>query len=234
MRLIAVVNSHNRENYMSAIRETWLPKVPKDQADVIFFRGRGAQREAKEDEVWLDCGDGYFSLPEKVKSIAKWALEHNYTSAAKCDDDVVLSVDKFLNSGYEQWDFNGHTNNDNADVKIPWGFLYTLSRKSLEIISTATLPSDFNDESWCSHILSQNGITLHHEPRYYLHHGKRSDFITPTKRPLRAPPRPTPTDDPTPGNGIAYCVFLHHFGYHNTPHEINIKEFHKLYKEVAQ
>jgi hypothetical protein len=167
--------------------------------------------------------------------MCRWAFNNGYDHVAKCDDDVILKPTEFLNSGFQNHDFAGHTNDDRANVKIPWGFLYTLSRKSMEIMANAQLPHDFNDEAWCAHTLAQHGILLHHEMRYVLHRGRRSDFIVPRKRPLRAP---TPRVDlkyldvTDPRNGIAYCIFLHWFGYHATPDEVNIKEYHKLFKET--
>ena len=230
--LIAVVSCKAHAGYRAAIRETWLPKVPKDKADVFFFMGRGAE-VTESDEIVLDgCGDDYGSLPSKIQEIIRWALERGYTNLVKIDNDVVLNVDRFLRSDFEQWDFNGHTNKDGGSLLVPWGFCYTLSKRAMEHIAKAPLPGNNNDECWVANTLAQQGITLHHEPAYLLHRGKRSDFIIPTKRPLRAPPRPTPMDEVTSGNGIAYCVFLHWFGYHSTPDETNIKEYHKLFKET--
>jgi hypothetical protein len=39
-------------------------------------------------------------------------------------------------------------------------------------------------------------------------------------------------DPETPKGGIAYCVFLHWAGYHATPDEVNIREYHRLFKET--
>jgi hypothetical protein len=102
----------------------------------------------------------------------------------------------------------------------------------MEIMANATLPHDFNDEAWCANTLAKHGILLHHEPRYVLHRGKRSDFIVPTKRPLRAPPRMSLMEEETSRDAIATCIFLHHFGYHATPDDVNIKEYHKMFKET--
>jgi len=230
--LIAIISCKAHSGYRAAIRETWFPKVSKDKADAFFFMGREAE-VTEQDEIVLDsCGDDYGSLPSKVQSIIRWALEKGYTNLVKIDNDVVLKVSEFFHSGFEQWDFAGHTNNDRASVKVPWGFCYTLSRKSMEIMANAPLPHDFNDEAWCANTLSQHGILLHHEPRYVLHRGKRSDFIVPTKRPLRAPPRTLPMEEETSRDAIATCIFLHHFGYHATPDDVNIKEYHKMFKET--
>jgi hypothetical protein len=228
--LIAVISCHTRQIYANAIRETWLPLV--QGADVRFFRGHGATREPLPDEVWLDCPDDYASLPSKVQAVIRWALENGYDALAKCDDDVVLKPKDFLSSGFHLHDFNGHTNDDRASAKTPWGFLYTLSKRSMEIMAQAPLPPNNNDEAWTANTLVGHGIVLHNEPRYYLHRGKRRDFIPKAPRPLRAPPRLALMEEDTPGNGIAYAVFLHWSGFHATPDEVNIKEYYKLFKET--
>lgn len=230
--LIAIISCHTRMSYVQAQRETWIPRIPFG-VDYKVFLGP-SDRNPLSDEVFLQCDDSYQGLPSKVRAVMAWAYDQGYDYVAKCDDDVILNPSEFLHSGYQHHDFNGHTNNDKASVKIPWGFLYTLSRKSMEIMENAQLPHDFNDEAWCANTLAQHGILLHHEPRYVLHRGKRSDFIVPAKRPLRAPPRVNLSHlgVADPMNGIAYCVFLHWFGYHATPDAVNIKEYHKLYKET--
>jgi hypothetical protein len=228
--LLALITCHTRTAYADAQRETWIPKIPSG-LDYRFFLGPSS-REPRPDEVFLDCRDDYGGLPNKVQEVIRWARDNGYEHMAKIDDDVILKPSQFLASGFQNHDFVGHTNNDKAAVKIPWGFCYTLSRKSMEIMANAPLPHDFNDEAWCANTLSQHGILLHHEPRYVLHRGKRSDFIVPTKRPLRAPPRTLPMEEETSRDAIATCIFLHHFGYHATPDDVNIKEYHKMFKET--
>ena len=228
--LLALINCHGRQAYANAQRETWIPKIPPG-LDYKFFLGPN-EGTPKADEVFLDCDDGYYGLPSKVRAAIRWASEQGYDHMAKIDDDVILKPAEFLSSGFQNYDFSGHTNNDKAAIKIPWGFCYTLSRKAMEIMANAPLPHDFNDEAWCANTLAAHGILLHHESRYILHRGIRSDFIVPAKRPLRAPPRTLPMEEETSRDAIATCIFLHHFGYHATPDDVNIKEYHKMFKET--
>jgi hypothetical protein len=229
--LLALITCHTRPQYSDAQRETWIPQVPSG-LDHKFFLGP-SERTPRVDEVFLNCDDSYAGLPSKVQAVCRWAFYQGYDHLLKIDDDVILRSSAFLGSGFQNYDFSGHTNQDGGALKVPWGFCYTLSRKAMEILINAPLPGNNNDEAWCARILAQHGIALHHESRYILHHGKRSDFLGSTKRPLRAPPRTRPMDEATPGNGIAYCVFLHWAGYHTTPDDVNIKEFYKLAKEVT-
>ena len=231
--LLALINCHSRLAYANAQRETWIPRVPQG-LDYKFFLGP-SERTPKPDEVFLNCRDDYGGLPNKVQEVIRWALSNDYDHMAKIDDDVVLRPSAFLFSGYQRHDFAGHINTDGTIIKIPWGFCYTLSRKAMEIIANASLPNDCNDEAWCANTLAKHGILLYNEVGYILHRGKREDYIVSEKRSLRAPKRPDPYQySSTPTGGIAYCVFVHWLGYHATPDELNIKEYHKLYKEVGQ
>ena len=228
--LIALITCHSRGAYADAQRDTWVKKLP-ESLEYRFFLGP-SNREPKADEVFLDCDDSYGGLPSKVRAVVRWAMEHGYDYTVKIDDDTVLNPSAFLNSGYERHDFTGHVNDDKSKVLVPWGFCYVLSKRSMEIMAQAPLPPNNNDEAWTANNLVGHGIVLHNEPRYYLHRGKRRDFIPKAPRPLRAPPRLTLMEEDTPGNGIAYAVFLHWSGFHATPDEVNIKEYYKLYKET--
>ena len=230
--LLALITCHTRSAYANAQRETWIPKIPSG-LDYKFFLGP-SERIPESDEMFLQCDDSYKGLPSKVQAVCRWALEHEYSSITKIDDDVVFFPEAFAHSGYESCDFKGHTNYDGGRITVPWGFCYTLSRRSMEIMANAALPSNNNDEAWVAYTLAAHGILLQHESRYHLHRGKCQDFIVPTKRPLRAPPRNNDMGADTPKGGIAYAVYVHWLGFHATPDDMNIKEYHKLYKEVAQ
>src|SRR5580692_4411553 len=95
--LLGIINCHARPNFQQAIRDTWLPSTPEG-LEVRFFLGRGATRDPKPDEVFLDCGDAYLDLPEKVQAMFKWASENGYEYAAKCDDDVIVRPTQWYNN----------------------------------------------------------------------------------------------------------------------------------------
>ena len=229
--LIAIVHCRTRQTYMDAIRSTWLPLVPSDRADTKFFVGRGEHRDYPEDVVELDCGDGYESLPEKVRAIARWSLANGYEYTFKLDDDVVLLPNKFLASGYESHDFVGHRNSSKEDPVPPYGFCYGLSKRSMQIVAEATLPRDNFDEGWVRTKLYEHGILLHHDPRYFLHFGRKEDFVS-KRRPLRFH-RENTILQAQPVNGtFAWCMYLAWTGYKNLPDDRVIQEMHKVWDEV--
>lgn len=173
--LIAVINCHIRPAYADALRETWIPRIPEG-LDYKFFLGPST-REPKEDEVFLDCDDSYGGLPSKVREIARWALSHDYDFMAKCDDDVVLMPDRLLASNYDKYDFVGNINRIFPKVTVPWGFFYTLSKRSMEIMAISELPKNNNDEAWVSDHLYVHGINLHKDHRHQLYTGRRECFV---------------------------------------------------------
>ena len=236
--LLAVVSCHTREEFSSAVRDTWLPLVPPE-LEVKFFRGRGALREPLVDEVFLDCDDSYAGLPNKVQEIMRWAYAHGYDFCAKVDDDVVVKPRELLSSDFSKYEFTGCQEPacKPGEIVTPFGFFYWLSRKSMEAIIAAPLPGEpgshwnhrhNNDEAYVSSVLHYKGVTLHHDPRYHLHRG---DPPARAKRSLRSPLRfsPPPANEPVPGSFV-FCVYLNWKGFHMTPKEELLAEFYKLFE----
>ena len=186
--LLAVVSCHTRPEFSDAVRNTWASEIPKDKADTLFFMGKGP-KIPKEDEIILDCGDGHSDLPEKVREIVRWAYTHNYDHVFKIDDDVVLSPQSFLRSGFEKFDYIGYSpfGKEGCAERLAWtwGFCYGLSRKSMACIINAPSPCEEGDtvdichkgnvEYWVGRVLFQKGIYLHPELRYHLRTGNATE-----------------------------------------------------------
>lgn len=202
-----------------------------------FFRGRGATREPLADEIFLDCDDSYEGLPNKVQEIVRWAHSHEYDFVLKCDDDVVVKPKELLVSGFERSDFTGcqEASCKPGEIRTPYGFCYWLSKRAMELVIAAPIPGQpgsthahahNNDEAWISTVLHIHSIFLQHDARYFLHRGKRVQ----EKRGLRSPKRPDVwVDGPVPGS-FAFCVYLNWGGFHMTPKEELMAEFHWLFE----
>jgi hypothetical protein len=208
--------------------------------DVKFFRGRGATREALADEVFLDCGDDYGSLPNKVQEIVRWAYDKGYDYVLKCDDDVVVKPKELLASGFNQHDFVGCQEPacKPGEIKTPYGFCYWMSRKVMKLVIDAPLPGQpgsthvsnhNNDEAWISTVLHINQIFLTHDARYFLHRGGRPR-PAPAARALRAPVRMRPPENNPPPDAFAFCVYLNWNGFHCTPTETILQEYQYLFE----
>src|SRR5882762_8403414 len=142
--LISVVSAHHRTQWRDAIRDTWLPRVPVDKADVRFFMGRG--RTDNSDEVVLNCDDSYMGLPEKVREIARWALNNEYDYMLKCDDDTIIRPEELLACGYENHPYSGKINRHLDGFTVPVGFNWWISKECMNIIMNAELPPGDNDD----------------------------------------------------------------------------------------
>jgi hypothetical protein len=211
--LIAIVNARHRKEWRNAIRTTWLNQVPAEKAEALFFVGRGEPLEDSNGVIELNCSDKYEHLPEKIREICKWALEREYSNLLKHDDDTVLRPHDFLTSGYEKYKYSGRSNRPESPYAVPYGFGYVLNRECMEIMSKEPLPGtgSNDDERWCAETLSQHGIFLQDEKRYYLHQMRLPIEENP-RRPLRAPKRPVPDmsqwgNTPNPGT-FSYCVHI--------------------------
>ncbi len=243
--LVAVVSCSADEPYRKAIRETWLPTVQSGSLDVVFFMGMGAVSSLP-DEVVLECRDDYEGLPNKVQEIVRWAYVHGYDFVMKLDNDVVLLPNSWAISGFEHFDFVGGAEPacKPGEIQTPFGFAYVLSRRAMELVLSAPLPGNVgsthplgtgNDEAWISTVLYINHIYLHGDLRYFLHRG-----LSQIRKPVPGHPRAIRRDKqrpmlPTPvGGTFAWCMYLNQSGWHQTPVEEILKEFHRVWESVKK
>lgn len=236
--LIAIVSARHRRVWRDAIRNTWLPLVPKDKADVRFFVGKG--ETLQEDVVEVDCDDSYQGLPEKIRCIAKWAYDAEYSHMLKCDDDTVLHPTNLLACHYEEYDFSGKLNRHptkDTPYAITVGFNYWMSRKCMGIVSRAELPEplepgrpDNDDEKWVAKNLYSHGIELHNDSRYGIYAGELKELpLTRLYRPLR----PLKVNAPDLNGGIfSWSIFLEANSGNAVPTEQKIAEFYKVFGKL--
>lgn len=231
--LIAIVNARTRQNtWAKAVRETWLPLVPRDKADAFFFVGRGSEGETfPEDTVVLDCDDSYMGLPDKIREIVRWAYEHGYDYVLKCDDDVVLDVNKLFESGFDRYEYTGRSNRQptiHDPFWVPMGFNYWMSRKCMAVIKDTPLPGGGtnDDEYWVAKHLHANGINLHSDNNYRLKYGMVIN------RPLRAnrPLRKVNIDTEPADGSFSWCIFLEGNSGNSIPIEHKLAEFRRVFK----
>lgn len=223
---------HAHSSFVEAIRNTWLPLVPKGKCEVKFFFGAGATRSPQKDEVFLNCEDDYNHLPKKVQSIFRYAYDQGYDFVFKLDCDVLLKPEQFFSYNFIVWDYigGGAASDGSPEVqRTPWGFCYMLSKRALEIILRVPLPEEensthdkscldyaFNDEYWVANILHQHGIYLHVDPHYHL----RTEVSDPNS---------AWKERVLPEGVSAICVHIHQ--EHSRPISDSVKEFYRLAEE---
>lgn len=160
-QLIAVVTCRARRAQADAQRRTWAA----GRDDAKFFVGNHGL--ANDNEVWLPVDDGYDDLPAKVQAMCRWALENQYDSVLKVDDDVYLVPGRLPDYTIYQFDYVGNFRDANGGYphRYASGFCYWLSRKSMEIVASAEL-GDTMEDRWVGQLLGAARVRTYHEARF--------------------------------------------------------------------
>jgi len=171
--LIALPSCHSLRYWHESIRHTWGRDVKG--ADLRFFLGL-PKVEAQQDEVSLEVGDSLPELSHKTVAIFRWALSNNYDFCLKADLDTLVFPDRFMNSGFEACDWTGGQNSFFASG----GAGYVLSRKAMQIVVDYPVTTTTDEDVHTAKALLEQGINLHHDPRYLFIPGQTltSETIT--------------------------------------------------------
>jgi hypothetical protein len=151
--LIAITGCHARREYADAQRQTWAKDVVG--ADVRFVVGGEASCPKPEDELRLDCPDGYYERKQKIESLVQWTLDQGYDYLWKTDDDVYLRPERLL--ALPPRDYQGMISQDGTAA----GLLYGLSRRSMEWLAYIKECEDWSpkEDTWVGQKLAVAGIT---------------------------------------------------------------------------
>jgi hypothetical protein len=148
---------------VQASRETWIKTATDAGVDVRFFYGEGATREPLPDEVFLNVGDDYDHLIEKVRGMCQWAHEQGYDFMMKADADSFINIKNFLASEFREWDYTGRG----------WGLGYVLSKKAMERVAAETQRRSWAEDAHAMRTLfawgnasPDNKIKLYGDGRY--------------------------------------------------------------------
>jgi hypothetical protein len=151
---------------VSALRDTWLNEVT---IDYKIFKGRcpkGLDIPTQGDEVWLNVPDDYRNSVYKLKGIINYALEREYDTLCKIDDDVFAYWDRLIAVGLEG-DYSGRLPvDDGFSVNCP-GFTYWLSKRSMEILAAAPVHI-WAEDRWVGEVLKKHHITPVRQNLYHL------------------------------------------------------------------
>lgn len=173
--LIAITSCHAYRERADSIRETWAAEA-KDFADVRYFLGAGEAK--RDDEVVLDCPDGYHYLSAKTQLIRKWALQNGYEYLWKIDDDCYLRPERLFADGLSTHDYVGRLRGPSGNYSNPYcsGFCYGLSKKSMELLMQVDWdPSDdFSEDRWTGNQLMKLGISPYNATQFIVEYSKNS------------------------------------------------------------
>jgi len=148
--IIICIKSCKRDQYNGYndnCRTTWLQDLRG--ANYCFVLGNGATR-LHPDELILNCGDDYNSLPHKTQELCKWVVTQDYDFMAAVDTDTFVIPDRFLSSGFDKYDYYGYFNGEIGKPKeVYWclyawasgGSGYFLSKRAAQIIAEVNIDS---------------------------------------------------------------------------------------------
>jgi hypothetical protein len=119
----------------------------------------------QEDEVVLDCPDGYLYLGHKTWHSHRWALDHGYDYIFQCFPDTFIDIPKLMDSGFEDTEYTGHQCGGSGAKYASGGAGYWLSKKATELVLTVPV-NDWAEDRWVGRSLAPFGILLKHDPRY--------------------------------------------------------------------
>jgi hypothetical protein len=171
--LIAIPSCHSLRNFEQAVRNTWGKDVVN--ADLRFFLGN-PKVKAESGEVFLDVGDTLHDLSHKMVEICRWALDFDYDFTFKCDLDTLVRPLRLIQSDFYRYDWVGGQNSFFASG----GGGYWLSRKAMKAVLEHKIEAGPAEDVNTAHALLEQGIMLHHDPRFLFIPGEtlREDTIT--------------------------------------------------------
>lgn len=157
---------------IAAIRDTWVKDIAPfaSHVDYKFFYGFPHGREPLADEVFLECGDDYASLPAKTVGICKWASEHDYAYVLKVDDDTAVYVDRIVQELMTtRFDYAGYTHSNVCSG----GPGYWLSKRAMKLVATSGNSDHWAEDVWVGKVMSNNNIPAimlpGHRPGFSAH-----------------------------------------------------------------
>jgi hypothetical protein len=175
--LIAVLSCHSLRHYEQSIRDTWGAEVPPG-VDLRFFLGTKPPESggfvAQNDEILLDVEDDFENLTYKMRAMCQWALIQGYDFTLKVDLDTLVQPKRFLESGFDAFDWTGGANSFFASG----GAGNALSKRAMGYIVEQGGRPGHEEDVYVAYSLLNQGIQLHADPRYLFTPGAVMDDQT--------------------------------------------------------
>ena len=152
-------------------RSTWLA-LWGQLIEYRFVLGAG-NTPTYSDEIIVDVGDDYASLPAKIQASHKWALDHGYDYVLKTDCDVYVHIPRLLKSGFDSYPYSGNFYWPDANPPFALGAAYWLDKTASKILINSPLPAypaKGGDDMWVGKVMFENVVPHHHESRYCVGH----------------------------------------------------------------
>lgn len=159
--LIGITTCAKNLERRAAIRETWLPLVPRD-VDVRFVTGV----QAPDDALCLNCPDSYAGLPQKIYRLVEHASA--YDLLIKVDDDTFFMPLPEYIAEFAKHDCLAHVR---LKGPYPQGGCYSLSRTAMKAVRAhrELFASGLEDVA-VGRALAADGVSLTHTDRIKTTH----------------------------------------------------------------
>jgi len=167
--LIAITSYEKaRHNGMNdAVRDTWLKAVDRSRADVIFFSGHGTTAPLQDDEVYVNAGDDYENVTNKVIESTRWALNSEYEHIFRTYPDVYIRPERLLAAHIPEKGYLGHPMlGSNGVAYASGGASYWLRAREAAFLLDTVMPYDWADDRWVGNVMHSNGVTLWSDFRF--------------------------------------------------------------------
>jgi hypothetical protein len=117
----------------------------------------------------LKVPDDYEHLPAKTHAICEQFQDYDFCFLT--DSDSYVSIPRLLASGFEAHDYIGYQLETPDGIPYASGGAgYWLSRKAMKMVAEEAIPERFkNEDEMVGTVLAEDGIKLHHDPRYALY-----------------------------------------------------------------
>ena len=177
MRTLIAVSTCERDaqnGCNAAMRQTWIREMPRVEGfDYKIFYGRG-DRALLPDEVRLEVGDDYKSLPYKTRESLRWALDHGYSYVFRAFTDTCINPYRLRTSSYTRFDYLGcfpggwspEPDSQGHYAYASGGPGYFLSKRAAEA-AIAAEPDHWAEDLWIGDVMGRARIVGHHDPAFW-------------------------------------------------------------------
>jgi hypothetical protein len=117
-------------------------------------------RQPESDEIFLECGDDYYSSAVKMRGVINYALDNGYERLVKIDADVYAYIDRLFSNPPTRWTGGGKPN-------TPAGPCYWLMQRDLHMLRENSAPHWAEDAHVGTVLLNQNQLPVFDE-RYHI------------------------------------------------------------------
>lgn len=168
--LILSCDADRKNGRNATVRLTWLGKWGALIPYRFVYGALGGHQG--QDEIFVDCPDGYAALSQKQHGAYAWAMHKGYSHVFICCTDTYVHVPHLLVSDFTRGDYIGRR--CDGEIYASGGAGYWLSANAIRTMHAQQGPVELPGcNGWPDaidgHLLAKFGVPLIHDPRYWGH-----------------------------------------------------------------